>query len=191
MTGRITLIYRRGSGPFTDRNLLITVSSGGRNVTATPRWDPPAYRPPLAGFTLFGYSGAQPDRGGPRTRGNLGGWYRGLDVAGAPVRLHDGLISRDGWYLLDDTQTALLAQGAPGFAVRPAHDGVYQDGYLFGYGHDYARGAGRPAAAHGFGAAAPAQGLRRVVLALLRLQAVRLPAAAARVPAPSACRSTC
>jgi alpha-glucosidase (family GH31 glycosyl hydrolase) len=80
-----------------------------------------------------------PDYRAP-TSGNLGGWYRALDLAGRPVRLHDGLLSRDGWYLLDDTHTALLQDEPPGFAARPGHAGAYQDGYLFGYGHDYARG---------------------------------------------------
>src|SRR5438874_1224779 len=33
----------------------------------------------------------------------------------------------------------LITGGAPGFEVRPAHAGGYQDWYLFAYGHDYAR----------------------------------------------------
>src|SRR5436305_2016228 len=49
---------------------------------------------------------------------------------------------RDGGDLLDDSQTALLTSGAPGFAARPAHAGAYEDGYFFGYGHNYARGLG-------------------------------------------------
>jgi alpha-glucosidase (family GH31 glycosyl hydrolase) len=54
------------------------------------------------------------------------------------VRLNDGLLSRSGWYVLDDTATVLLTSGiGPGYTVRPAHAGLYQDWYLFGYGHDY------------------------------------------------------
>ena len=74
----------------------------------------------------------------PVTAGNLGGWYRGLDSQSGPVPLHDGLLSRDGWYLLDDTTSPLLdrrralVRRAPG---APA--GAYQDGYLFAYGDDY------------------------------------------------------
>src|SRR3954447_6934530 len=76
--------------------------------------------------------------------GQLGGWTRGLDEyanqAGtsiADVKLHPGILNRRGWSLLDDTYTALRTSG--GWAAdRPAHHGAYQDGYLFGYGDDYA-----------------------------------------------------
>src|SRR4051812_7036618 len=76
--------------------------------------------------------------------GQLGGWTRGLDEypnqAGtsiADVKLHPGILNRRGWSLLDDTYTALRTPG--GWAAeRPAHRGAYQDGYLFGYGEDYA-----------------------------------------------------
>ncbi|GAA2037381.1 glycoside hydrolase family 31 protein [Catenulispora yoronensis] len=71
----------------------------------------------------------------------LGGWYRGLDnPAALPVPLHPGILDKSGWYLLDDTQTALLnADGT--ITQRPGHAGqAYQDGYFFGYGHDYKQG---------------------------------------------------
>jgi alpha-glucosidase (family GH31 glycosyl hydrolase) len=70
--------------------------------------------------------------------GQLGGWYRGLDNPSAlPVPLHPGILSRDGYYLLDDSSTPI--QNADGtVAQRPSHAGApYQDGYFFGYGHDY------------------------------------------------------
>jgi alpha-glucosidase (family GH31 glycosyl hydrolase) len=50
------------------------------------------------------------------------------------------LLSKQGWFLLNDSQTVLLTSTSPGFATRPAHAGSYQDGYFFGYGHDYAQG---------------------------------------------------
>jgi hypothetical protein len=115
-TRALTLRYRRGSGPFSARNLSIVVRRGGVRATARPDWSPGS------------------------SRRNLGGWRRGIDNESGPVPLHDGLLSRDGWYLLDDSQTVLLTSAAPGFATRPAHGGAYQDGYFFGYGHDYARG---------------------------------------------------
>ena len=34
----------------------------------------------------------------------------------------------------------MLTNGGTSFAARPAHVGAYQDGYLFGYGHDYSAG---------------------------------------------------
>lgn len=75
--------------------------------------------------------------------GQLGGWTRGLDAytnqAGSNVndyQLHPGILNRQGWSLLDDTYTALRT--ANGWAApRPDHKGAYQDGYFFGYGHNY------------------------------------------------------
>jgi alpha-glucosidase (family GH31 glycosyl hydrolase) len=47
------------------------------------------------------------------------------------------LLSRTGWELLDDSNTALLVDEAPGYKARPEREGAYQDGYFFGYGLDY------------------------------------------------------
>ncbi len=68
----------------------------------------------------------------------LGGWYRGLDNPPVlPVPLHPGLVTTDGWYLLDDTSSSILnADGT--VTVRPPHGGQsYQDGYFFGYGRAF------------------------------------------------------
>jgi hypothetical protein len=113
-TRRIALSYRLGSGPFTAANVRLRLTIGRRTQAVHP----------VAGSTT----------------GNLGGWTRALDNQDAPVPLHPGAISTAGWYVLDDTDTALLTDTPPGFAVRPSHTGPYQDWYLFGYGHDYARG---------------------------------------------------
>jgi alpha-glucosidase (family GH31 glycosyl hydrolase) len=74
----------------------------------------------------------------------LGGYRRGLDgVTGsgaAPVTT-PGLLNKDGWYLLDDTPSALYDTATQKVRQRPDHNGgAYQDGYLFGYGHDYKQG---------------------------------------------------
>ncbi|OIJ63988.1 TIM-barrel domain-containing protein [Streptomyces mangrovisoli] len=74
----------------------------------------------------------------------LGGYRRGLDgVTGngdAPATT-PGLLHKDGWYLLDDTPSALYDTGTRTATPRPGHGGApYQDGYVFGYGHDYRRG---------------------------------------------------
>ena len=113
-TRSVVLRYRLGSGPFTAGNLRLTLDIAGRRAIAHPTPDNDA--------------------------GNLGGWRRALDMLDGPVRLNDGLLSRAGWYVLDDTDTVLLTHRSPGFAVRPRHYGPYQDWYLFAYGHDYARG---------------------------------------------------
>jgi hypothetical protein len=68
----------------------------------------------------------------------VGGWYRGLDnPARLPVPLHPGLLTTDGWYLLDDTASSILNTDGT-VTARPTHAGQpYQDGYFFGYGHAY------------------------------------------------------
>ncbi|GAA2520572.1 TIM-barrel domain-containing protein [Winogradskya humida] len=71
----------------------------------------------------------------------LGGWTRALDnPAAVPVPEHPGILNRGGWYLLDDTRTALLPADHT-VTDRPSHGAQpYQDGYFFGYGTDF-RGA--------------------------------------------------
>ncbi|MEU0877401.1 TIM-barrel domain-containing protein [Lentzea sp. NPDC005914] len=69
----------------------------------------------------------------------LGGYRRSLDGytgdSGDP-RLYPGLLYRDGWYLLDDTSSALHNGSTPTpRADRGAQP--YQDGYVFGYGQNY------------------------------------------------------
>ncbi|GAB3894077.1 hypothetical protein GCM10029964_071840 [Kibdelosporangium lantanae] len=71
----------------------------------------------------------------------LGGWDRALDNPEAvPTPEHPGILNRDGWYLLDDTRTALLNADHT-ITDRPTHGTQpYQDGYLFGYGQNYKQG---------------------------------------------------
>jgi hypothetical protein len=113
-TSALVLRYRLGSGPFTKGNVSITPVQGAWQ--ARPSWSSPT--------------------GGPR---NLGGWVRALDDDTGPVPLHPGLLSRAGWHLLNDSHDVVVTPGSPGFVSRPT-GARYQDGYLFGYGHDY-RGA--------------------------------------------------
>lgn len=77
-----------------------------------------------------------PKENSGKLKTNLGAWSRGLDEKKGPIPLWDGILSRDGWYLLDDSQTAL--NDGNGWVVdRLIHTGGYQDGYFFGYGTDY------------------------------------------------------
>ena len=71
----------------------------------------------------------------------LGGWDRALDNPDVvPMPEHPGLLDRDGWYLLDDTRTALLNADKT-VTDRPTHGSQpYQDGYFFGYGQNYKQG---------------------------------------------------
>src|SRR5690349_2651380 len=80
-TSALTLRYRRGSGSFTAGNLSIALHGRGVRATARPDWT----------------AASNPQ--------NLGGWRRALDDESGPVPLHDGLLSRAGWYLLNDSET--------------------------------------------------------------------------------------
>ena len=71
----------------------------------------------------------------------LGGWASSLDNQDpATATERPGILDKDGWYLLDDTRSALLkADGT--VTDRPGHGGQpYQDGYFFGYGTNYKQG---------------------------------------------------
>jgi Glycosyl hydrolases family 31/Domain of unknown function (DUF5110) len=113
-TSRAVLRYRIGSGPFNASNLKLTLLGGVKRQAVRPSFGP--------------------------SPGNLGGWYRGLDGIGDAIPLHDGILSRAGWYLLDDSSSPLLIDNGRWYAPRPQHSGPYQDGYLFAYAHDYAAG---------------------------------------------------
>jgi hypothetical protein len=120
-TTAVTLHYKLDSGPVTAANTTLDLQVAGRKTSVHPQF------------------------GSPDRNDALGGWYRGLDYyAGqaGPVdqlTLHAGMLNRSGWYLLDDTKTAVRTSD-DWVTARPARTGDYQDGYLFGYGHDYQRG---------------------------------------------------
>ncbi len=105
-TGALRLTYTPDGKPFSPDNLKAVVKKGQGDVT----WVPGAPNP-----------------------GNLGGTIRTLDGADGPEDLGQGLLSRDGWYLLDDSRSPLLLDGW--VRDRPAGSGT--DWYLFGYGDDY------------------------------------------------------
>lgn len=107
-TSGLTLRWRRDSGPFAAGSLRVHVD--GEQLKPRP--------------------GPNPEP--------LGGWRRSLDFADGAVPLHEGILSRAGWYLLDDSATAIVS--GDGFEVRPTGDGAYQDLYLFAYGSDYLQG---------------------------------------------------
>ncbi|MEV4703506.1 TIM-barrel domain-containing protein [Actinoplanes sp. NPDC049316] len=120
-TSAVTLHHDLDGGPVGAQNTTLDLTVAGRRTSVHPAF------------------------GSPARADALGGWYRGLDYyAGQAgpvdqINLHPGMLNRGGWYLLDDTATALrTTDGWVG--ARPARTEAYQDGYLFGYGHDYARG---------------------------------------------------
>ena len=105
-TGAIVLKYAPDGKPFSPTNLQATIHRGA----VMGHWTPGAANP-----------------------GNLGGTIRTLDGAVGPEDLGQGLLSRDGWDLIDDSKTPLLT--ADWVQSRPADAGT--DWYLFGYGDDY------------------------------------------------------
>ena len=65
---------------------------------------------------------------------DLKGTARTLDNVDGAAELEGGLVSRDGFTVLDDSHTALIADGW----IEPRSDAC-ADLYFFGYGHDYLR----------------------------------------------------
>lgn len=137
-TGRLVLRYTIGSGPFSADNLRLKITSPTSRSQARPEFPPPPPAPPSTPPPFAPPPNPDPDPA-PVTKGNLGGWYRGLDSQSGPVELHDGLLSTEGWYLLDDTTSPLLIDQGRWYAERPPRTDAYQDGYLFAYGNDYTR----------------------------------------------------
>ena len=110
-TDELTLRYREADGKFAADNLSIELSLNGRPIV----WRP----------------------GTPDT-GNLGGTVCTLDALDGACPLDPGLLSRDGWTLVDDSARPLFGDGDWAWPQsRPDIDAL--DWYFFGYGYDYAR----------------------------------------------------
>ncbi|MDX1973914.1 MAG: glycoside hydrolase family 31 protein [Candidatus Sumerlaeia bacterium] len=105
-TERFRLLYTPNGKPFSAQNLKVWIETGSTEVIWTP-------------------DSQQQD--------NLGGTLATLDQIKGPVHLGEGLLSRQGWYLLDDSKGFLLTNDW--VEPRPATAG--SDQYLFAYGTDY------------------------------------------------------
>lgn len=148
-----------GALPLTDpcRDIrTASIEAGGTSLTLetphlrlefTPNGEPPSPRnlrvlirhaSPPAGLSV------QEGGGGPSVvwtpgeinRFNLGGTIETLDGLRGAVPLSEGLLARDGWYLLDDSQRHVMQEGW----ARTRHElGLTDntDWYLFAYGSDY------------------------------------------------------
>lgn len=127
-TNRLSLKYRKGSDPVTlpasSANLSITFNQGGREVL----WYP-----------------GKPD---PL---NLKGTCRTLDGSNGDNKrseLENGLISRSGWAVIEDSWTTARSDGSRSFALNPNDEVGYDwwaeredshalDIYFMGYGTNY------------------------------------------------------
>jgi alpha-glucosidase (family GH31 glycosyl hydrolase) len=109
-TDTLKLNYKTGSDKFSENNLTVEFTANGKTTV----WKP-----------------------GTPNKGNLLGTTRTLDgVDGAAKELEQGLISRDGWVLIDDSQRPLFDNSDwPWVEARP--EKAQQDLYLFTYGTDY------------------------------------------------------
>lgn len=108
-TGQLTVRYKPEAGEFSSANLRAEFDLNGRTVT----WMP-----------------------GMEDKGNLQGTIRTLDGVRGSTPLGAGLISRDGWVVVDDSERPLFDNSDwPWVMERPP--GKRQDLYLFAYGHDY------------------------------------------------------
>ncbi len=105
-TGRMRLEYKPDGGPFSEENLRVEIAGGDRVIEWTPA---------------------------SKQTQNLGGTIHTLDQVRGPVDLEEGILSRNGWYLIDDSRMHLLIDDWA--APRPEDAGT--DWYLFGYGKDF------------------------------------------------------
>ncbi len=137
-TGDVTVEYSDTGRPFSARNLSASFRMNGRTV----EW-----------------------RYGLRDKQNLRGTVRTLDCAhgdkffpfgnptgpGRPVDLGQGLVSRSGWAVVDDSENIVLDDhpGASCPWVTGRHEGRRQDLYLLAYGQDYRQALGEGAQVFG------------------------------------------
>jgi alpha-glucosidase (family GH31 glycosyl hydrolase) len=123
-TAALELRYRKGSGKFNSDNLSVKFRLG----QAMHTWQP-----------------------GAAATGNLMGTTRTLDgTHGGDAKLEQGLISREGWAIIDDSMSPLFDSADFRFNgpdstlpwVVERAPGERQDWYFLGYGHDYKRALG-------------------------------------------------
>lgn len=116
-TAQLELKYKIGSGAFKKENLQITYRT---NSTPDIVWNP-----------------------GMKNKENLKGTFRTLDGligdthegAKAPTPFENGLISRDGWYLLDDSNNFLFDNSEWKWVKE--RNNAETDWYFIAYGDDY------------------------------------------------------
>jgi alpha-glucosidase (family GH31 glycosyl hydrolase) len=108
-TEKIKLRYKVSSGSFNSENLKIDFEIN--NTLST--WHP-----------------------GMKDTANLLGTIRTLDAINGATLLEPGILSRDGWTLIDDSERPLFVDSDWDW-VLPRPEGNRQDWYFFGYGHDY------------------------------------------------------
>ncbi len=113
-TDNLTLRYRKAGGRFDSTNLEIAFVVAGTHRT----WRP-----------------------GMTNEANLGGTIRTLDGVKGAIPLAPGLLSRDGWAIIDDSSAPLFDDSDWPWVTRRAY-GERQDFCFLGYGHEYKKALG-------------------------------------------------
>ena len=108
-TEKLILKYKTDSGEFDRENLLIEFNLNGEKKI----WRP-----------------------GDTDDGNLFGTIRTLDEVKGATSLEPGILSRNGWTVIDDSERPLFDNSEWQWVI-PRTEGKRQDWYFFGYGHDY------------------------------------------------------
>ena len=127
-TDYLTLAYTKGSGPLTERNLSIVSAKTKKKPTDGKRIIPFAWHP------------GQKDAPGA----NLKGTYLTLDGYDGDSRgdtgkmpIEDGLLSRSGWTLIDDSEGYVFDNSDWQWVAHRPNEGKTQDMYFLAYGNDY------------------------------------------------------
>ena len=127
-TDYLTLTYTKGSGPLTERNLSIVSAKTKKKPTDGKRVIPFAWHP------------GQKDVPGA----NLKGTYLTLDGYDGDSRgdtgkmpIEDGLLSRSGWTLIDDSEGYVFDNSDWQWVAHRPNEGKTQDMYFLAYGNDY------------------------------------------------------
>ena len=127
-TDYLTLTYTKGSGPLTERNLSIVSAKTKKKPTDGKRIIPFAWHP------------GQKDAPGA----NLKGTYLTLDGYDGDSRgdtgkmpIEDGLLSRSGWTLIDDSEGYVFDNSDWQWVEHRPNEGKTQDMYFLAYGNDY------------------------------------------------------
>ena len=113
-------------------------------------------------------------------KANLGGTARTLDDVCGQTLLEPGLISRDGWTVVDDSRSLVFGQNS-WLEERNSHPEA-RDIYFFGYGQDYLACLRDYCKVSGSGARLAALGIGELVESLLGLHAGRAFRTDARFP---------
>ncbi len=115
-TGVMQVSYTERSGPFSEKNLLINYNDGERQFS----WHP-------------GIEDKLNLKGTTRTLDGVTGKFSLMGMK--KVHLDDGILSRSGWTLVDDSERPLFDSSE--WPWVEARKKVEQDWYFFGYGDHY------------------------------------------------------